>query len=117
MMKHILILVLSFFVLICQGYSQHRIKDLFELPLLKSEKETINILQQLASGKKPQVYPNGCYRSCSLEGPFFHPEYKVAGDTCVQALIRFPADAVQYNSFVRDVQARKKPFGVTGSGK
>ena len=90
-------------LMVCSASGQQRIINLLEYPLLKSEKEMVAILKDWASGKQPVMQADGIYRSYSIDGPYFHIEYKVAKDSCLLAGIRFPSDAGQYNSFVRDV--------------
>lgn len=98
-------------LLVISGYGQQSKTSLLEALLLKTEKETVAFLQQASGRTKHQVQWDGAYRSFSLEGPSFHIEYKLDGDTCVMAAIQFQSKPSMYVSFVGEVRAQTKPLG------
>lgn len=102
----------SFLLLLIAGgaYGQKTIRELIETPLHTTEKETVAFLVQVTEKKEHVAYKDGAYRSYSLEGPFFHIEYKIEKDTCVMAGIRFNQNH-GYQQLVREVFLYTRPFG------
>jgi len=111
MNKQTLLLTALLLLLSTAVFSQQPIIVLLEAPLHRSEKETVQFLQSLTSGKEPVMVVDGKFRSYSLEGPSFHMEYKIAGDTCVAAMLRIQSNSGLYNRTVQQIFASTKPFG------
>lgn len=100
--------ILAAFVMASHG---QRVTLFLEPLLHQSETATIRFLTTLAGGKKPTAFPDGTFRSYSLEGPSFHIEYKIAKDTCVAALVRFQPGSGLYTTTVQQLFATTQAFG------
>jgi hypothetical protein len=110
MSKQTLFTLLLPLLMVYSGYGQLRVTNLLEMPLLKTEKETLAFLQKASGSINHQMVMDGTYRSYSLEGPSFHIEYKIFKDTCVMSGIRFSSFGM-YNSILGEVVSQTKPFG------